>query len=126
MVESSSDSSTSVTSTSSVCAPEKKKRKKTEKRPTENHLKIRAAIDAGDKWELDLERVHGLTDEQACVCVSVVGQHLHEDEFPPAKGDRIVELAKEGWEHLREVDRLTKLYPECGDQTNINGEWIML
>eukprot|EP00543_Licmophora_paradoxa_P003278 CAMPEP_0202443344 /NCGR_PEP_ID=MMETSP1360-20130828/2647_1 /ASSEMBLY_ACC=CAM_ASM_000848 /TAXON_ID=515479 /ORGANISM="Licmophora paradoxa, Strain CCMP2313" /LENGTH=175 /DNA_ID=CAMNT_0049059017 /DNA_START=163 /DNA_END=687 /DNA_ORIENTATION=- len=120
-LESSSDSNTSVTSTSSVYA--KKKRKKSKKKPTENHLKIRTAVDAGDKWEFDLEREHGLTDEQACVCVSIVGQNLQEDEFPPSKGDRIVELAKEGWEHLREVDRLTKLYPECGDQTNIDGEW---
>jgi hypothetical protein len=102
-LESSSDSNTSVISTSSVYA---KKRKKSKKPPTENHLKIRAAIDAGDEWEFDLERVNGLTDEQACVCVSIVGQHLQEDKFPPSKGDRIVELAKEGWEHLREVDRM--------------------
>jgi hypothetical protein len=33
------------------------------KEPTENHLKIRAVVDAGRKWELDLERVHGLSDD---------------------------------------------------------------
>jgi hypothetical protein len=26
----------------------------------------------------------------------------------------------------QEANHLTKLYPECGDQTNIKGKWIML
>jgi hypothetical protein len=127
-LESSSDLSTSDTSSLLGCVkrPQKKKRTKAKKIPTENHLEIRRTSDAGSKWELDLERVHGLTDEQACVCVSIAAQHLQNDIFPPPNGDRLVELAREGWKHLREVDRLIKLYPECGDQTNIDGEWIMI
>jgi hypothetical protein len=37
-----------------------------------------------------------------------------------------MELAEEGWKQMKELHRLMELYPECGDQTNINGEWIML
>eukprot|EP00978_Attheya_sp_CCMP212_P044575 scaffold314937_cov51-Attheya_sp.AAC.2 len=45
--------------------------------------------------------------------VAVPAMHQINFEWPKCK-------------HLREVDWLTKLYPECGDQTNINGEWFML
>jgi hypothetical protein len=90
-----------------------------------NHLKIRAVVDAGRKWELDLEEVHGLTDEEACVVVSMSAQY-YKDTFPPTKGDRFLELAKDAWKHVKELDRLNTLYPECGNQTSINGEWIML
>ena len=84
-------------------------------------------IDAGSKWELDLEKVHGLTDEEACIVVSKVARYGNEDTFPDANGDRFMELAKEGWKYSRElpVARLHKLYPECTDQTCINGEWVM-
>ena len=121
-----SDSSISATSSSSLCA---KKRKTTERRrlpaPTENHLKLRKAIDAGEKWELGLEEVHGLTDEEACVCVSIVTKHLHDESLPPSNGNRLIELAEEGWKTLKEVDRLVKLYPECGNQDKIDGKWVM-
>eukprot|EP00977_Amphora_coffeiformis_P018762 scaffold6701_cov181-Amphora_coffeaeformis.AAC.4 len=119
----SSDSSTSVTSSSSKCANNKKKKRK--KEPTENHLKLRAASDAGRQWELDLERVHGLTDEQACVVVSLMAPHLKKDEFPPSN-DPLMKHAKEGWKLLKDTRRLRKLYPDCRDQTFINGEWKML
>jgi hypothetical protein len=118
----SSDSSTNVTSISSKCA--KKKKRKT-KVPTENHLKLRAVVDAGDKWEADLEKVHGLTDEQTCKCVSNLAPYLKIDAFPLSNGDRLMELAEEGWKQMKELHRLIELYPECGDQTTINGEWIM-
>jgi hypothetical protein len=124
----SSDSSTSVTSSSPPgCAEKKKSKRRKTKVPTENHLKIRAVVDAGRKWELDLEEVHGLTDEQACVVVSMSAQY-YKDKFShtPTKGDRFLELAKDGWKHVKELDRLNTLYPECDDQTSINGEWIML
>jgi hypothetical protein len=81
-----SDSSTSVTSNSSKCANNKKKKRK-RKEPTENHLKLRAACDAGSKWELYLEEVHGLTDGQACVVVSLMAPHLKNNTFPPSNGD---------------------------------------
>jgi hypothetical protein len=99
---------------------------KREKIPTENHLKIRSVADAGAKWEVNLQRVHGLTDEGACVCLSIVAKYLPKDEFPPPNGNLFVELAKEGWQHSKQLDRLIKAYPECGDQTNIDGVWIML
>jgi hypothetical protein len=82
-------------------------------------------VDAGSKWELDLEEVHGLTNEQACVVVSMAAQYC-KDTFPPTKEDRFLELAKEGWKHVKELDRLNTLYPESDDQTSSNGEWIML
>ena len=121
----SSDSSTSVTSNSSKCDNSKKKTRKS-KEPTENHLKLRAACDAGSKWELDLEEVHGLTDEQACVVVSLMAPHLKKDVFPPSNGDYLMKHAEEGWKLLKETRRLMALYPDCGDQTCINGEWEML
>jgi hypothetical protein len=37
-----------------------------------------------------------------------------------------MELAEEGWKLMKELHRLMELYPECGDQTSINGEWTML
>jgi hypothetical protein len=127
---SSSDSNTSDTSSSSAYASRNKRKRnasmKKEIVPTDNHLQIRAVCDAGRKWELDLERVNGLTDEEACVCVSIVAKNLPKDEFPHTKGDRFVELAREGWKNMKESDRLLKLYPECGNQTCIHGEWIML
>lgn len=82
-------------------------------------------MDAGEKWEFDLERVHGLTDEEACMVVSIVTKHLNEDKLPPANGNRFIELAGEGWETLKEVDRLVKLYPECLNQDKMDGVWVM-
>jgi hypothetical protein len=63
-----------------------------------------------------------------CVCVlSIVAKHYLQDEFPPSNVDRFVELAREGWKHSIELDRLMKLYPEeCGNQTNTDGVWSML
>ena len=120
-----SDSSISATSSSSRCAKKSKTSNGRLQVPTENHLKLRKAIDAGETWEFDLEQVHGLTDEEACVCVSIVTKHLHDESFPPSNGNRLTELAQEGWKTLKEVDRLVKLHPECGNQDKINGEWVM-
>jgi hypothetical protein len=82
-------------------------------------------MDAGEKWEFDLERVHGLSDEEACNCVAIVTKHLNGDKLPPANGNRFIELAQEGWKTLKEVDRLVKLYPECLNQDKMDGEWVM-
>ena len=120
-----SDSSISATSSSSRCAKKSKTSNGRLQVPTENHLKLRKAIDAGETWEFDLEQVHGLTDEEACVCVSIVTKHLHDESFPPSNGNRLTELAQEGWKTLKEVDRLVKLHPECGNQDKIKGEWVM-
>jgi hypothetical protein len=77
-------------------------------------------VDAGAKWELELEGVHGLTDEEACVAVSIVAKYYLKDEFPE-NVDRFVNLAKKGWELSNENARLHKLYPECHDQTTLTG-----
>ena len=129
---SSSDSTSSDTSTEYASKKDQNKnvetqakRRKRGKIPTENHLMIRRVIDAGSKWELDLENVHGLTDEEACIVVSKVALYGNEDTFPDTNGDRFMELAKEGWKHSRELSRLHKLYPECTDQTCIDGKWVM-
>jgi hypothetical protein len=123
--ESLSISGTSVTSPLSKF-DKKMKRQRKEKKPTENYLQIRAVADAGRKWENDLEEVHGSTDEQACVVVSLMAPHLRKDEFPPSD-DPLMVHAKEGWKHTKEAKRLAELYPEClGDQSFINGECVML
>jgi hypothetical protein len=75
--------------------------------------------------EFDLERVHGLTDEEACICVSIVTKHLNDDELPPSSGNRFIQRSQEGWKTLKEVDRLVKLYPECLNQAKMEGEWVM-
>jgi hypothetical protein len=113
--ESSSISSANVTSPSSKFDKKKtKKKQRKEKKLTESHLKVRAAADVSRKWELDLEHVHGLADEQACVVVLLMA--------PP-----LMLHAKEGWKYMKEVKRLAGLYPEClEDQTFMNGEWVML
>jgi hypothetical protein len=122
--ESSDDSSTSGISTSSKCA---KKQKKGDNLPTEGHLKIRAVVDAGSAWELDLERVHGLTDEEACIVVSKMAPYVNQDTFPEnPSGDRFMTFAKQGWEHMRKLKEIRKKYPECRGQTCVDGKWIML
>eukprot|EP00978_Attheya_sp_CCMP212_P019753 scaffold55662_cov53-Attheya_sp.AAC.2 len=123
-----SGSNSSDTSKSSKCARPRPKRRKKLKEPTENHLKIRRVVDAGRIWELELEQVHGLTDEEACVVVSIVAKYynLKVDEFPPDNGDRFLTLAKKGWELANENARLHQLYPECHDQTSSGGVWKML
>jgi hypothetical protein len=128
--ESSGDSSTSDISSSSKSAKKQRQSKHNNsgaaKVPTEHHLKIRAVVDAGSSWELDLERVHGLTDEDACVVVSKMARYVNQAVFPDPNGDRFMEFAKEGWKHMRELKRIKKLYPECRDQTCIDGQWFML
>ena len=125
--ESLSISSTNVTSPSSKSDSKRKAKKHCkEKKPTEIHFKIRSAADAGRKWEADLEEVHGLTDEQACMVVSIMAPHLEKDEFPRSD-DPLMVHAKEGWKHMKESKRLAELHPEClADQTFMNGEWVML
>ena len=126
--ESFSISSTNVISHSSKSDTSKRRAKKhrKEKKPTEIHLNIRSVADAGRKWETDLEEVYGLTDEQACIVVSLMARHLEKDEFPPSD-DPFMVHAKEGWKLMKESIRLAALHPEClADQTFMNGEWVML
>ena len=125
--ESFSISSTNVTSHSSKSdSKSRAKKQRKEKKPTEIHLNIRSAADAGRKREADLEEVYGLTDEQACIVVSLMAPHLEKDEFPPSD-DPLMAHAKEGWKLMKESKRLAELHPEClADQTFMNGKWVML
>ena len=67
----------------------------------------------GDKWERDLERVHGFTEAEACECFSRAGKYLHCDEFPEdAVNPKLFPHAKEGWILLKEARRLAKKYPK--------------
>jgi hypothetical protein len=67
-----------------------------------------------------------LTDEQACVVVSLMAPHLQKDEFPPGSDHSLMVHAKEGWKYMKEVKRLADLYPEFLDPTFMNGESVML
>ena len=65
------------------------------------------------------------------MCSRVTNGPVHEkkDEFAPTSDHNPLVLhAKEGWAHMKEVQRLAELlYPEClEDQTFMNGEWVML
>ena len=123
--ESSDDSSTSGISISSKCA--RKKQKKRDNLPTEGHLKIRAVVDAGSAWELDLERVHGLTNEEACIVMSKMAPYVNQDTFPEnTSGDRFMDFAKQGWEHMRKLKEIRKKYPEWRYLTCVDGKWIVL
>jgi hypothetical protein len=64
---------------------------------------------------------HGLAeDEEACMAAEGVdcGKTFPpKEEFATSKkGDHYSDLAKEGWKHMKELDGLLKLYPECGHQ----------
>ena len=67
----------------------------------------------GEKWELDLERVHGLTEAESCECSSRAGKYLYCDEFPEdAVNKNLFPHAKEGWIILKEADRLARNHPK--------------
>lgn len=89
-------------------------------------MEIRAVVDAGSQWELDLEKVHGLTDEEACVVVAIATKHLSRDEFPSLNGNTsYIKLAKKGWELLKEVNRVQNLHLQCNNQAEVDGVWKM-
>ncbi|KAG7365097.1 hypothetical protein IV203_038300 [Nitzschia inconspicua] len=67
----------------------------------------------GEKWQLDLERVHGFTEAESCGCFSRAGNFLYCDEFPEdAVNEKLVPHAKEGWVLLKETDRLGRNHPK--------------
>ena len=112
--------------------PAKKKRRKTVRVPTltETHLKIRAVVDAGETWELELESKHGLSDLEACVCVGLVAKYQHQDSFPasePGANQGLVDHARIGWRLMKESMVMMNKYPqESCEQTKINYEWKMI
>lgn len=111
----------------------KKKVRKKAPTPTPNatHMKLRAAVDAVDNWELDLENKHGLSDLEACVCVGLVAKHQNRNAFTddsePGVNKPFVDFVRKGWQLMKELDKLLKKYPqEAGEQTKINGAWKMI
>jgi hypothetical protein len=67
----------------------------------------------GDKWQRDLERVHGFTEAESCECFSLAGKYLHCDEFPEdAVNEKLFPHAKEGWILLKEADLLARKHPK--------------
>jgi hypothetical protein len=89
-------------------------------------MEIRAVADAAIQWELDLETVHGLMDEEACAVVAIALKHLPRDEFPSLNGNpSYIKLAKEGWELLTEANRVQNLHPQCTNQAKVDGVWKM-
>mgnify|MGYP000424549405 CR=1 FL=1 len=48
----------------------------------EIHEALLECMRQGEKWQLDLERVHGFTEAESCECFSRAGKYLHYDEFP--------------------------------------------
>ena len=96
--------------------------------PTQNHLKIRAAADAERKWEQDLKTVTGLSEGEVGLCVGIVAKYHKSACFPesdPDENQKYLDLAREGWRLFREGYELMEKYPECLDQTYIDGKWYM-
>ena len=74
---------------------------------TEIHEALLDCMRQGEKWQLDLERVHGFTEAESCECFSRAGKYLYCDEFPEdAVNKKLFPHAKEGWIILKETDRL--------------------
>jgi hypothetical protein len=80
---------------------------------TDTHTMILDCIEKGNKWQQDLESVHGFTEAESSECFSRAGKYLHSNEFPQgAVSQKLFPHAKKGWVHLKEVDRLCKAYPQ--------------
>ena len=80
---------------------------------TETHKMLLECVRNGNKWQEDLELVHGLTEAESCECFSIAGKYLHSPVFPEgATNAKLFRHAKTGWEHLKKVDELAKKYPQ--------------
>jgi hypothetical protein len=110
-------------------APKKKSRRVDLPVPNAIHMKLRVATDAGRKWERDLEEIHGLSDDEACMVVGLVLKHLPKDEFAnfDPKTERFLALAKPGWHLLKTSNEVVAKHPkENGEQIFRQGVWRML
>jgi hypothetical protein len=100
--------------TNGVTTKKKVRKEKSLPIPNENHMKLRAVSDAGSKWELDLEGVHGLTDGEACRILDLVAELLSEDEFPnfdrTSENSNDLAFAEEGRRLFKEYDELLAKY----------------
>ena len=87
---------------------------------TGNHLKIRAVVDAGRKWEQDLETVVGFSEGAATLSVGIVANYHKIDSFPdsdPGENQKYLDFAREGWCHFREGCKLMEKYRLPGNDT---------
>ena len=67
----------------------------------------------GDKWQRDLESVHGFTEAESCECFSLAGKYLYCDEFPEdAVNKKLFSHAQEGWKLLKQADFLGRKHPK--------------
>jgi hypothetical protein len=96
-------------------------------------MKLRATTEEGNKWEHDLEEVHGLSEEEVAMVVGIVLKHLKEDKFPDFDPDATTgirfyrALAKPGWHAMKENKKLLDKYPkESGEQICRGGVWRMI
>ena len=119
-----------------VARKKKKKNNKIIPIPNENHMKVRACLDACNKWEKDLQVVHGLSNEEASMVLGIASKHYNNnagrtfpafDETATRGIDYYRSLAKPGWQHFKQLKQIMIQYPrECAEQTWINGTWKML
>lgn len=80
---------------------------------TETHNTLLDCVRKGNRWQEDLELIHGLTEAESCECFSRAGKYLHSDIFPEgAVNPKLLSHAKKGWTHLKKVDELSKKYPQ--------------
>ena len=115
-------------------AVHQKKRKRTNLPvPNETHVKCRGPVDKGDKWEHDLERLHGLAEEEVTMVIGIALKRLKEEKFPDFDADATRgisfyrRLAKPGWESMKETQEMIKKYlKECGEQICRGGVWRMI
>ena len=108
--------------------PKQKKRRGREIVLNENHVKLRATVEASTKWEKELETVHGLSDLEVSICVDLMAKYDNHESFPESqpngKNQKWLDLTREGWSLMRELKSLIAKYPqENCDQFYRNGVW---
>ena len=116
-----------------AAVPQKKKQRINLPVPNENHMKLRAIMEKGNKWEHDLKEVHGLSEEEVAMVVGIVLKHLNEDKFPDFDSTSTTglsfyrALAKPGWHAMKENKKLLDKCPEeSAEQICRGGVWRMI
>ncbi|KAL3898771.1 MAG: hypothetical protein SGARI_006601, partial [Bacillariaceae sp.] len=85
-------------------------------KPTEIHMKLRAAGDAGDTWWYALEEKYG--KGEALLINGIIMKYLNQQDFPAdggvemTKNKEFLRLAKEGWHLYKKYDTLLKEHPK--------------
>jgi hypothetical protein len=108
--------------------PNQKKRRGREVVLNENHMTLRAAMEASIKWEKELETAHGLSDLEVSICIDLMAKYDNHESFPESepngKNQKWLDLTRAGWPLMREFKSLIAKYPqENCDQFYRNGGW---